>query len=225
MEFNILFSFWRKLLITGANRKKIIIPIVGAVVHPEISFHITVRTVDKISKQITEDHFWTNILISFRKPLIFCNQMELHRITSFIQRQQMVANAICCSGGKVYSKYHGPVPDTSTLGEQDHSDMECEGSLFLQENQKAAHPFSHKVTAFKKVSALNISLQHILCMHGYHFPFPHTGCHQLHFIFFSTERTLQMTVGTSKFRVGRRTHKSWLRLSYNTAPAMQNWDS
>lgn len=72
----------------------------------------------------------------------------------------------------MYSKYHGPVLDSLTLEEQDHSDTECEGSLFLQKNQDTAHPFSHKVTDFKKVSALNISLQPTLCMHGYHFPLP-----------------------------------------------------
>lgn len=34
-----------------------------------------------------------------------------------------------------------------------------------------------------------------------------------------------MTVGIWKFRVGRRTNKSWPRISYITAPGMQSWDS
>jgi hypothetical protein len=50
--------------------EKIIIPIVS-VVHSEILFHKIVRTVDKISKQIMEDHLWVNILISLKSQSHF----------------------------------------------------------------------------------------------------------------------------------------------------------
>lgn len=63
MEFNILFVSGESCSLQELIGKKNI-PIVRAVAHPEISFHKTVRTVDKISKQIKEDPFWTNTLIS-----------------------------------------------------------------------------------------------------------------------------------------------------------------
>lgn len=50
--------------------EKIIIPIVVSVTYSEISFYTIVRTTDKTSKQIREDHLWVNILISSKVKVI-----------------------------------------------------------------------------------------------------------------------------------------------------------